>query len=106
MIAVFILICPILLAVFIELLESYYDKKHSTKKCNTKKHTTKKVEKVVEDWEQLLFHKIKNKEDLTHKELQCIERLLYMHAIYEHLLSIQAGACENDAGLEYVKRCK
>lgn len=50
-----------------------------------------------------ILDKIKNKEDLTLREMQVIERLLLLSSIYDDLLDIQIGLRPNDYNLEYVK---
>ena len=52
-------------------------------------------------FEQRLFNKIKNKEELDYDELQCIERCLRMHSLYIELLNTQIGVVPNNLKLEY-----
>lgn len=56
------------------------------------------------DWEQKLFDKIKNQEKLDYNELQCIERCLRMHSLYNDLLNVQVGVVENHLNLEYADK--
>lgn len=56
------------------------------------------------DWEQALFDKIKNQEKLDYNELQCIERFLRMHSLYQDLLNVQIGVVENHLNLEYADK--
>ena len=55
-------------------------------------------------FEKILFDKIKNKENLDYNELQCIERCLVMHKIYQDLLTSQLGLLENKYNLEFVDK--
>lgn len=56
------------------------------------------------DWEQALFDKIKNQEKLDYNELQCIERCLRMHSLYQELLNVQIGVIDNYLNLEYADK--
>lgn len=56
------------------------------------------------DWEQALFDKIKNQEKLDYNELQCIERCLRMHSLYQDLLNVQIGVVDNHLNLEYADK--
>ena len=56
------------------------------------------------DQEQALFDKIKNQEKLDYNELQCIERCLRMHSLYQDLLNVQIGVVDNHLNLEYADK--
>ena len=56
------------------------------------------------EWEQKLFDKIKNQEKLDYDELQCIERCLRMHSLYQELLNVQIGVVDNHLNLEYADK--
>lgn len=56
------------------------------------------------DYEQALFDKIKNQEKLDYNELQCIERCLRMHSLYQDLLNVQIGVVDNHLKLEYADK--
>lgn len=56
------------------------------------------------EFEKRFFEKIKNKEDLNFNELQCIERLLYLSLMHEHILNIQLDLESNDLGVEAIRK--
>ena len=51
-----------------------------------------------------LGDKIKNQEKLDYNELQCIERCLRMHSLYQDLLNVQIGVVDNHLNLEYADK--
>jgi hypothetical protein len=56
------------------------------------------------EWEKVLFNKIKNGEKLDYNELQCIERCLRMHSLYNDLLNTQIGVVPNKLKLEFADK--
>jgi len=56
------------------------------------------------EWEKTLFNKIKNGEKLDYNELQCIERCLRMHSLYNDLLNTQIGVVPNKLKLEFADK--
>lgn len=56
------------------------------------------------EWEKVLFNKIKNGEKLDYNELQCIERCLRMHSLYNDLLNAQIGVVPNKLKLEFADK--
>jgi hypothetical protein len=56
------------------------------------------------EWEKILFNKVKNGEKLDYNELQCIERCLRMHSLYNDLLNTQIGVVPNKLKLEFADK--